>query len=382
MKKILVLHLGDDEEITTVSFLNQTIEIRRLGTGGDPDRAGACIAEYDGKVDAIALEGFAAQAQIGRRVAPPYDRCGVEIRYGAHAHRRWRRRARRAGTLGGDAGRSGPAGHLRREDRPHDAGPESRRADRRTQQAQPHHPLRRSLRVLQPARFSTGGQPPDAGASGGPHARSACTMRRFVACIHSPERPTRIDPNRRFIPPIFSRATSARFDVTAPALLEHKTIVVEYATAADLEDLRERGVSIVVTLMPALDGKGELGRWSAATIEAIFAALRPDPTVPLSEDVYLDLMANLDWTPAIRYLRPEEAGINKFAFVIHPLSVKFIHKAKGLRWTKYLPDELVETIMALICRHFISRASSADNRPPRASASKVICSRSARRRAR
>ena len=41
MKKILVLHLGDDEEITTVSFLNQTIEIRRLGTGGDPDRAGA-----------------------------------------------------------------------------------------------------------------------------------------------------------------------------------------------------------------------------------------------------------------------------------------------------------------------------------------------------
>ena len=65
MKKILVLHLGDDEEITTVSFLNHAIEIRRLGTGGDPDRAGACIAEYDGKVDAIALEGFAAQLKLG-----------------------------------------------------------------------------------------------------------------------------------------------------------------------------------------------------------------------------------------------------------------------------------------------------------------------------
>ena len=46
MKKILVLHLGDDEETTTASFLGQTIEIHRLGTGGDPDRAGALIAQY------------------------------------------------------------------------------------------------------------------------------------------------------------------------------------------------------------------------------------------------------------------------------------------------------------------------------------------------
>jgi hypothetical protein len=114
----------------------------------------------------------------------------------------------------------------------------------------------------------------------------------------------------------------------APALLNHKTVVAEYQRRR-FEDLREREVPIAVTLMPALDGKGNLGQWSAATIEAIFAALRPDPSVPLSEDVYLDLMANLDWRPAIRYLRSEEAGINKFAFVIHPLSVKFIHKISG-----------------------------------------------------
>jgi hypothetical protein len=62
-------------------------------------------------------------------------------------------------------------------------------------------------------------------------------------------------------------------------------------------------------------------------------------------------MANLDWSPAIRYLRPDEAGINKFAFVIHPLSVKFIHKAKWLHWTKYLPDELVKPVA--LCRRFI-----------------------------
>jgi hypothetical protein len=37
-------------------------------------------------------------------------------------------------------------------------------------------------------------------------------------------------------------------------------------------------------------------------------------------------MADLELEPDIRYLQPEEAGINRFAFVIHPLNVKFIHK--------------------------------------------------------
>ena len=85
------------------------------------------------------------------------------------------------------------------------------------------------------------------------------------------------------------------------------------------------------------------------------AALRPDPAAPLSEDTYLDLMANLDWTPAVRYLQPGEAGINRFAFVIHPLSIKFIHNDKRFRWTKVLPDGLVESFSALIPPMYLSR---------------------------
>ena len=137
--------------------------------------------------------------------------------------------------------------------------------------------------------------------------------------------------------------------------LKRKTVVVEWATEEDLADLRARGVNIVVTMMPALDGRGELGRWPAAVIEAIMAALRPDPAAPLSEDTYLDLMANLDWTPAVRYLQPGEAGINRFAFVIHPLSIKFIHNDKRFRWTKVLPDGLVESFSALIPPMYLSR---------------------------
>ncbi|MCS7040400.1 MAG: serine carboxypeptidase, partial [Caldilineales bacterium] len=147
----------------------------------------------------------------------------------------------------------------------------------------------------------------------------------------------------------------------APADLKHKTVVVEAATEADLEDLRQRGVTIAVTMMPSLDGPDGLGRWSAATIEAVLVALRRDVQAPLTEDTYLDLMADIHWTPAIRYLQPEEAGINKFAFVIHPLSVEFIHKHKWFRWTKYLPDELVERVAAYMPPIYLSRITGAQS---------------------
>jgi predicted amino acid dehydrogenase len=354
MKKILVLHLGDDEELTSVSFLNQSIEIKRLGTGGDPDRAGACIAEYDGKVDAIALEGFAAQLRLGPETrahavgaalksaparTPIVDGSGVR-----DGLERWAVMladraqpgifAEKIVLMTPGLNHAGLIDELNKHSRT------IRYADPFVFFNLPDFPLMGSRQTLSRAAGLTLDRLHDAPfrrlhpAAGTPQA-------------HRPESP-------------FHSADVLAGDIGAirryaPALLSHKTIVAEYATAADLEDLRERGVSIVVTLMPALDAKGELGQWSAAAIEAIFAALRPDPTVPLSEDVYLDLMANLDWTPAIRYLRPEEAGINKFAFVIHPLSVKFIHKNKWLRWTKILPDELIETAVALMPPLYLSR---------------------------
>ncbi|HTP10937.1 MAG TPA: serine carboxypeptidase [Anaerolineae bacterium] len=354
MKKILVLHLGDDDEITTVTFLQQSIEIRRLGTSGDPDRAGACIAEYDGKVDAIALEGFAAQLRLGTETR--VHEVGAALK-SATAHtpivdgggvrdglERWAVMladraqpgifAEKIVLLTPGLNHAGLIDELNKHSR------NIRYADPFVFFNLPNFPLVGSRQTLGRAASLTLDRLYDAPfrrlhpLAGTPHA-------------HRPESP-------------FHSADILAGDIGAirryaPALLERKTIVVEYATAEDLEDLQERGVSIVVTLMPALDGKGELGRWSAATIEAIFAALRPNPIVPLSEDVYLDLMANIDWTPCIRCLRSEEAGINKFAFVIHPLSVKFIHKAKWLGWTKYLPDTLVETAVALMPPMYLSR---------------------------
>ncbi|MCZ7670879.1 MAG: hypothetical protein M5U34_28875 [Chloroflexi bacterium] len=109
-------------------------------------------------------------------------------------------------------------------------------------------------------------------------------------------RPTRQRPFRRIKPQAGSPGTAraekpfAWADVLAgdigairryaPANLKRKTVVVECASPEDVADMRQRGVSILVTLMPSTDGEKSLGRWPAAAIEAMLVALRPDPDAP------------------------------------------------------------------------------------------------------
>ncbi len=142
---------------------------------------------------------------------------------------------------------------------------------------------------------------------------------------------------------------------TAPDNLKGKTIVANWAADEDIEDLQQRGASILATMLPSLEKKNGLGRWSDATLEAVLASLRDDPRAPLNEDTYLDLIADIEWSPAIRYLQSKEKDINRFAFVIHPLNVRFIHKHPTFRWTRFLPDSLVETIAAYLQPMYLSR---------------------------
>ena len=65
MKQILIIHLNDDTNSEIVTFLDQEIQIQRKGCGGDPEIARSLIAEYDGKVDAISLDGLPATLELG-----------------------------------------------------------------------------------------------------------------------------------------------------------------------------------------------------------------------------------------------------------------------------------------------------------------------------
>ncbi len=259
MKEIVVIHLGDGEETSAVTFLEQEVQIRRIGCHGDAERVRAAIAEVDGAVDAIALEGYPAELELGGvRVAheigstlagaasqtpvvdgggirPGLERWAVILADRAEPGIFSQKRILMAPGLN----HGGLAQALDRRT------PYLRYADPDVYFALPDFPGVGSQRTLEqavkPTLDNLKSAPfrrllPQAGAAG--QQRSAAPF-EWADVIAGD-----IGAIRRY----------------APAQLRRKTVAVEWASEADLDDLRQRGVGIVVTMMPALDGPKSLGR--------------------------------------------------------------------------------------------------------------------------
>jgi hypothetical protein len=326
MKEIVVLHLNRPEETATIHFMGQSLTIRHLNCANDLEKAHDLIAQYDGQVDAIALHGMPAQLELGpaRRAheqgetitavaqqTPVLD--GRIIRAGLE---RW------AITL---ADRAQP-------------GIFSRKHVLMTPGLN-HNGLARALeqhgctlRYADPFIFFNLPKVPGIGFHRTRNQAAPYTLDRLKEVPYQAHVPA----GRRPFPRANHRASFDWADIIAGDIgpsatsprrkLKRKIVVVETPAKKIWPILRARGVDHGRHPHALAGPNGRLGRWSAAAIEAISTALRPNPDAPLNEDTYLDLMAEIEWTPAIRVLQPENGNINRFAFVIHPLSVKFIHK--------------------------------------------------------
>lgn len=356
MKHVLVIHDDSGDETATVQMLNQEVKLRRVGCRGDLDLARALIAEYDGHVDAIALENMPAHLRLGPAqqphalgsalaaaasqtpvvdgagVRPMLERWGVTLADKAQPGIFSRKRVLMVPGLNHD----GLAHALARR------GCTVRYADPVVYFGMPNLPG-----VGSPATLPGVAAPTLEWLKKAP-------FHRIVPRPGAPHHPRPAAP--------FAWADVLAGEIGAirryaPASLPRKTIVVEWAGEEDLADLRARGASIVVSLLSGLLPNDGLRRWSAATFEALLAALRPAPETPLTEDTYLDMLAEIDWSPTITYLQPDEASVNKFAFVIHPLNVSFIHAHPWFRWTRYLPDALVETVAAYFPPIYIGKVT-------------------------
>ncbi|MBP7691644.1 MAG: hypothetical protein KA764_06990 [Anaerolineales bacterium] len=372
MKQVLVIHLGDDDTLQTLTFLGHRVAVRRAGCGGDPARARALVAQAAGQADAIGLEGLPAQLRLGG--AAVVHRLGLEV-------------AAAAGPTPVVDG-SGVRGGLERWGvKLADQAQPGLFAEKHilmvpglnhTSLAQALNKHSRAIRYADPVVYFALPDVPGVGAPQTLEQAAGPTLERLKdfpfrrlqpqpaldgEAVEAVDRPRRLPTPRAPAP--FEWADVLAGDIGAirryaPARLDRKTVVVEWADDAAVEDLRRRGVALLVTLMPPL-GEPDLSRHSAATLEAVLVALRANPGLPLDENTYLDLIADLDWRPAVRYLRPEDAGVNRFAFVIHPLNINFIHKHKLFRWTRYLPDELVEAVAAYMPPMDISRITGAQS---------------------
>ncbi len=354
MKKILIIHLSQENGTEIVRFLDKDIEVLRIGCSGDTAKARELIGEYDGLVDAIGLEGMPGLLELGSarrehedgrtlpdsaKITPVVD--GRGIRAGLE---RW-------GIILADRAEPGIFSQKRILMVPgvnHNGlaqalsrhSPTIRYADPVIYFALPNFPGLGGKLTLQQAAGPTLEQ------------LKSAPFRRIFAQPGVPGTPRYTES--------FQWADVIAGDIGAilryaPENLKHKTVLVEWAEEEHLQELRQRGVSIAITMMPSMQQYNGLGRWSAATIEAALVALRPDPQASLTEDTYLDLMADIEWIPCIRYLQPAEAEINRFAFVIHPLNVSFINKHRLFRWTRFLPDSLVEAVAAYIPPMYLSQ---------------------------
>lgn len=346
MKRVLLIHLDSDDGQAEITLLGERLLVLRRGCAGEADRARALIAEFDGQVDAIALQGMPASLQLGpaqiehaegRRLAgmakhsPVVDgggvRAALERSAIALAHRAQPGLfARKRALMVPGLNHSGLSQALERQ--------------------------AASVHFADP--FVYFGWPRMPGVGSGATLNQAARA-QLDLLKDAPFRRIYPQPGgakRRRAPVPFLQADILAGDIGpirryTPTRLDRKVVVVNHATDEDMADLRARGAATLVTLMPPLDTDGDLGRWPASVIEAGLVALRAEPGKPLSEDIYLDLLADLHWTPAIVHLQPEDENINRFAFVIHPLNMGFIHKHPvfGI-FTKRLPSRLVEETAA------------------------------------
>ncbi|MCC6605942.1 MAG: serine carboxypeptidase [Anaerolineae bacterium] len=357
--KVAVLHYhGTAESQETIELLGRTVHIQHVGCDGDLDKMAAHIAELDGQVTAVALTGVSKTLRLGKaRVAHPaaeplfntaqqtpvVDGAGVRA-----AMERW-------------------AVRLADESQP---GIWSRKRVLMAPGlnhgglAQALEQFTEELRYADPIVYFALPQAPGVGSAETLARVAEPTLNQLRAYPFRRLFPEAGETVRPRSPKLFEWADVLAGDMGgirryAPKQLKRKVIVVESATEEDVVDLRERGVSAIVTTMPPLGH--ELAHLGAAVFEACLIALSPDKQAARTENTYLNLMAQMNWQPGIKYLQPDEAGINKFAFVIHPLSPRFIYTHPKFRWTRYLPERLVERVAAHLPPMYGSRITGIES---------------------
>jgi len=358
MKNVLVLDLSQGNDQMEISFRDEKVLIQRIGCSGSPELVRAQIAAHDGKVDAIGLDGYPFHLKLGRHTADHTE--GASLRQAARTTpvvdgSGLRAGLERWGVTLADRMQPGIFAQKRILMVPgvnHEglASALSRRGS--------------EIRYADPVVYFALPDFPGAGRPQTLDRAAALTLEQLKDAPFRRIKPQPGVPGSPRSPKPFQWADVLAGDIGAirryaPENLKHKIVVTDAATEEDLEDLRQRGVAVAITLLRPLESSLPLRGSSAAMVEAILVALRPDPTTPLNENTYLDLIAGVEWKPDIRVLQPEEAGINRFAFVIHPLSISFIHKHKLFRWTRFLPDWLVENFAAYIPPMYISKVTGA-----------------------
>ncbi|MBU2952630.1 dehydrogenase [Marinobacter sp. F3R08] len=122
--------------------------------------------------------------------------------------------------------------------------------------------------------------------------------------------------------------------------LDGKTIITSRVTDSALDWMRSRGVAMVVDYSPWLEGRPV----GVNVMEAMISAALSRTPEQLGPDDYLDVIQNLGIEPRILY--PDGyRRVNRFAFVIHPLSQQYLTKTPPLDWVASVSPPVVMNLV-------------------------------------
>ena len=92
-----------------------------------------------------------------------------------------------------------------------------------------------------------------------------------------------------------------------PQTLNEKIIITNTVTKEDIEDLKSKGVSLLVTTTPHLNGRS----FGTNVIEGVLVVLAGKGSVELTGDEYLNLLEKLNFIPHIEWLNENKIQIKE-----------------------------------------------------------------------
>ncbi len=126
-----------------------------------------------------------------------------------------------------------------------------------------------------------------------------------------------------------------------PDELEGKTVITSTIDEERLEELAEKGVRLVLdcSVQPFDEIVG------VNVVEAMVMAALDKPAEDITHDDYLEIFTDLDLKPRILYPIDGLKQINRFAFVIHPLSQQYLNNLKPLELvSKVAPAPVMDLV--------------------------------------
>ncbi|OQY07939.1 MAG: dehydrogenase [Desulfobacteraceae bacterium 4572_123] len=124
-----------------------------------------------------------------------------------------------------------------------------------------------------------------------------------------------------------------------------KTIITSTAYDDRIEFLKERGVDVIIDTTPKILQKVV----GPNVIEALILAALEKPNNKIHDDDLLEIISLQKMDPRIVYPSGVKKRVNRFAFVIHPLSKEFLRKDKAVDFISgFTPPKFLDAVEKVI----------------------------------